>query len=88
MKFYRLRKKVKNLTEMIEDLKEKCWVSADFIDNLMNLERKDILLNVENELRNCLKDEGGITYGEDIQKFVLTVYFHSPATYRTYFTAT
>ena len=82
MKTYRLRKKVRTLKEMMEDLKEQSLVSSDFVDNLLGLERKDILSIIENELRNCNANPGAMRYGEDIKKFCLTVYFHSPAAYR------
>lgn len=82
MKSYRLRKKVKNLQEALTDLQEQSVISSDLVDQLLETGGPDMLSLIENELRNSSRNPGSIRYTDEVKKFAMTVYFHSPAAYR------
>lgn len=82
MKTCRLRKKVKGLHKVIEDMKQNSMISEEFVTELLENTGKNFLSIVENELKNGARNPQAVRYSEEVKKFSLTVYFHSPAAYR------
>ena len=54
MKSYRLRKKVKNLIDAIDDLKERSLISNDLASQLLEVGGREILTIVENKLKKII----------------------------------
>lgn len=82
VKTSRLRKKVSSLKDMMDIMKEKAVISAELVDQLLQNGGNDILTIIENELSNRKMSPEHQQYSDDMKKFALTIYFHSPAAYR------
>ena len=68
MKSSRLRKKVRKVEDMMNELREKSLISVDFLDELLAIGRPDILSIIENELRNATNHPGAVRYSDETKK--------------------
>ena len=74
---WRIRKKVKDLDQLVVELKNDGLISEKFLSSMRSDEGEDFLHFIENELK-----PPGRPYSNEIKRFSLAIYFHSPAAYR------
>lgn len=74
---WRMRQKIKHLDQLVEQLRTDGLISSKFLAKMRSEEGDHFLQFVENKLK-----PSGSPYSDEIKRFALSVYYHSPAAYR------
>ena len=73
MKAYRLRRKMKKVSDLFEDLTKRSLISTDFVGQLKEACGDNVFAIVENEMHNRTR-QTAIRYPSNIKQFAMTVH--------------
>jgi len=77
----RKKAQIKNMKQVFDELKKK-YVSDRDILNVLSLEFEGMALNLfQNKIKNNARSASGRRYSEEVKRFAVTLYYHSPKAY-------